>query len=307
MNVNNNNDGRFVYRFQFGGDNLMDPFNVSDELDDLMLQDNLMEGGLVNNEATQIQREIQMLRRQNQIAEYKIKNKAFLSCIRIGLLYFCYYLSDYKLTDYTRNLVIYLLIFEALLISNYITMKLYLTILKIFSPNSISFPTLCIYVDLAAVLIFFSWFLYSVYEIFYNSNELSEGFSQNPYMMYYLIMLMLYGFFTFSGIIFFSLFFICLCPCISYTAIRTRINEYREEKKRKKLVEDLVGIKFEDYKKTSKDKFQSSCVICTDDFKDKDIVIMLKCNRMHTMHQDCIKQWLQKNAICPICRTNLMH
>jgi len=48
-----------------------------------------------------------------------------------------------------------------------------------------------------------------------------------------------------------------------------------------------------------------NCIICLEGFKEGDIVTSLKCHDSHTFHSECIIQWVQKNAYCPICRHDL--
>lgn len=49
---------------------------------------------------------------------------------------------------------------------------------------------------------------------------------------------------------------------------------------------------------------QPSCPICFEDFSAGDDVIDLpSCN--HLYHTQCIKVWLEKNPLCPMCRSNV--
>ena len=46
---------------------------------------------------------------------------------------------------------------------------------------------------------------------------------------------------------------------------------------------------------------QKDCLICMEEYIEKDEIIKLKCE--HTFHKNCIKQWLCKESNkCPICR-----
>lgn len=76
-----------------------------------------------------------------------------------------------------------------------------------------------------------------------------------------------------------------------------------------RLNNKVVRLTIEIYKdcierlKKSKNVIESheSCVICLEDFKDTDKVIMLRCN--HLFHSVCIPEWLrQQNPSCPTCR-----
>ena len=52
------------------------------------------------------------------------------------------------------------------------------------------------------------------------------------------------------------------------------------------------------------DKEIEQCVICLDDFRENDgkKIAELNCNEKHIFHLDCLKEWIEKNDICPMCR-----
>lgn len=62
----------------------------------------------------------------------------------------------------------------------------------------------------------------------------------------------------------------------------------------------LAEIKSQEY--DSKVHRGDCCSICTVDYAAKEAVVVLKCDERHLFHEDCVKKWLQINAICPICR-----
>ena len=45
-----------------------------------------------------------------------------------------------------------------------------------------------------------------------------------------------------------------------------------------------------------------ACSVCLDEFKENDEVITLPCSDRHIFHAHCIKEWLQRNNICPLCK-----
>ena len=50
-------------------------------------------------------------------------------------------------------------------------------------------------------------------------------------------------------------------------------------------------------------KHESCCVICTDDIKEGDDIMILKCPGKHFFHGNCIKSWLMVKTTCPMCRS----
>lgn len=56
--------------------------------------------------------------------------------------------------------------------------------------------------------------------------------------------------------------------------------------------------------KNGSDKLVEQCVICLEEFKEGDgkKIAELNCNRNHIFHLECLKVWIEKNDICPMCR-----
>ena len=50
-----------------------------------------------------------------------------------------------------------------------------------------------------------------------------------------------------------------------------------------------------------------ACCICVEPFKDDDQVRELKCDPRHIFHTACLKPWLEKELICPMCRAPVDH
>lgn len=44
----------------------------------------------------------------------------------------------------------------------------------------------------------------------------------------------------------------------------------------------------------------TSCVICLEDFREGEMVKRLPCG--HTFHGSCVRRWLLRNGVCPVCR-----
>ena len=50
-------------------------------------------------------------------------------------------------------------------------------------------------------------------------------------------------------------------------------------------------------------KNQEKCAICQYEYKETEKVSKLPC--LHIFHNDCIKGWLDKNKVCPICKKEI--
>ena len=256
---------------------------------------------LGNNEENN---EMIILQRNHRRAN-KIENKAGFATFRLLILYCLYLCTPNPLTEFISNLILFLLVHEFLVISNCIGMRIYLGIKHRYNPHNIEFPSLCLLIDSLNTLFFFTWFLYGNYEILFDKNGVEESLQKNILVTYYITILILFGFFIFAKIIFYLVFIIIFCPCISYVLFSDIREEYKQAQKAKKLQEQLIDISYEDYLKKNGSE-ADMCIICTDSFKNNDRVIELSCNNKHVFHADCIKTWIAKKTICPMCRADLV-
>ena len=188
---------------------------------------------------------------RNRLLENKLTLSASFSCLRLSLLYLFYFIENYKLTPYLENLIVFLLVYEAMVIANFVAMKTYLMIKRMFNPLSLEFPTLCLYIYTFNEMILFTWFIYGCYCIMIDTKGVEQSLRVNPLMMYYITVLILFGFFIFSKAIFYLIFFICFCPCIAYAYVSDLYTDYERTRQAAKVQEELVEIDYEDY---SKDK-----------------------------------------------------
>merc|ERR1712183_1058884 len=69
------------------------------------------------------------------------------------------------------------------------------------------------------------------------------------------------------------------------------------------LSEDLISKCLTETIHCSSDQIQEegSCVICLEEYKNKEEVGVLK-NCTHNYHVGCIKKWLSMKNVCPICK-----
>ncbi|BAT89501.1 E3 ubiquitin-protein [Vigna angularis] len=53
-----------------------------------------------------------------------------------------------------------------------------------------------------------------------------------------------------------------------------------------------------------KDQEIDICIICQDEYKNKEEIGILQCG--HEYHADCIKRWLHKKNVCPMCKSKAL-
>jgi hypothetical protein len=64
------------------------------------------------------------------------------------------------------------------------------------------------------------------------------------------------------------------------------------------IIQTFQITKINDINKLSEDK--KRCSICLENYKNGDDSIILPC--IHIFHSECIKKWMKRNGICPICK-----
>jgi len=50
---------------------------------------------------------------------------------------------------------------------------------------------------------------------------------------------------------------------------------------------------------------QNNCAICLMDFEEGERVCQLNCHPNHIFHFECMKEWLDRNHLCPYCRVSI--
>lgn len=90
----------------------------------------------------------------------KIRFKALFSFLKIVFIGLFYMIDGNSLEVVTYNLVMFLLIHEFLVISNFSFVYLRIISNRVFSQNNIQIPKICTYVNILSNLIFFIWFIY---------------------------------------------------------------------------------------------------------------------------------------------------
>jgi len=54
---------------------------------------------------------------------------------------------------------------------------------------------------------------------------------------------------------------------------------------------------------TNVEEYTGTCAVCLEDRKEGDECCLLPCE--HKFHSNCIQQWVEVNATCPLCRSSL--
>lgn len=241
---------------------------------------------------------------ENKENERKITYKLELSITRLIFLLVIYILQTHPLTLFLIHLISFLLISEALVISNYFLMKLAIGINELRHREEPYFPKFCLIFDLMNDLIFFTWFIYGNICLLTDKKGVEESLRYNSMLTYYLTILVLLGYFIFAKIIFYILFFITFSPCLLYVLIKDLHKEYVLAQKAKKIRESLEPISYEKYIREHGNE-NDMCVICIEYFKNEDKIVMLPCSIKHIFHQECIYAWIKKKPICPTCKTEI--
>ena len=231
--------------------------------------------------------------------ENKIFSYSFYAFCRLILLFFCYLFSKSPFNSFLSKLVVFLLIHEALAITNFILMSVYLKM------NNNIFPEICLLFNTLNRMIFFVWFLYGNLLLIFDENEINSSIKNNALITYYIIMLILIGYFMFADYLFLIILLILFFPCIIYIL-------FNYVKERQKLLENVKKINsmlkeknYEEYSKEYGKDYMDICVICSENFKNGDKIIVLPCNNHHVFHGNCIKTWIKNKTICPMCRKDL--
>lgn len=283
MNNQQENYGEMFGYFRIGENNLLNNDN---------------EQGFNNN------RSRNRIIEENNQNETHVSSKFCYTMIRLLFLGFFYFIEKNPLTPMLLRLIEFLLFPEALVVSNYILMKLSMLFYACFHREEPFFPKYCLIFSIMNDCILFAWFLYGNILLLTDKMGVEESIRQNTLLTYYMSILILIGYFIFAKIIFYTLFFITFCPCIVYLLLKDLHNGYIISQKAKRLQEKLKPINFQDYLIDHGNE-NDLCVICHDNFKEDDKVVVLPCNIKHLYHSECIYAWIKKKPICPLCKKEI--
>ena len=82
--------------------------------------------------------------------------------------------------------------------------------------------------------------------------------------------------------------------------ISSIFNHFKKNKDNKNNTSSYIS-----YNIKLKNNQYKECVICLDEIKNKDKVILTNC--FHLYHEDCIQLWFDKHKLCPICNNDLKY
>ena len=94
--------------------------------------------------------------------------------------------------------------------------------------------------------------------------------------------------------------------CKGISRVHQYINESRQTNNLNNLSNYLLthqGQEIEGIEGVEEVNGEITCSICIEAFTSSQTHIILECN--HKFHTDCIKQWLEKELNCPLCRQSL--
>ena len=80
------------------------------------------------------------------------------------------------------------------------------------------------------------------------------------------------------------------------------IDEFENDDLNEIAIQTYPTSKIKDINKLDEDK--KRCTICLEFFKNNDDSIALPC--VHIFHAECIKKWMKKQKICPICKNKII-
>jgi mRNA-degrading endonuclease YafQ of YafQ-DinJ toxin-antitoxin module len=70
------------------------------------------------------------------------------------------------------------------------------------------------------------------------------------------------------------------------------------------VLDKMKKIKFYEVKNYKDIIDEKECVICFNEFKNNEYVKIFGCGK-HIFHEDCIKEWLQQDFRCPLCKYSI--
>ena len=199
--------------------------------------------------------------------------------------------STYSYCDISINLILKTLL---LVYTGFILKTLFnLVILKLNKENLL---TSKISISSCDMIIYTSYYIsvFLLYNIYiYSPNTCLR---QNIDAISLCFILLLTGLINFSQEILNIIFILACFPIMVYYFMKNPQNFYSHYGIDPEIVNNLPT-------KKAEPKHCINCVICTEDIKLGDEIIVLKCPGHHAFHASCIKSWLLVKVACPMCRS----
>lgn len=126
-------------------------------------------------------------------------------------------------------------------------------------------------------------------------NKSTEGSCMSGLRLGLFIMLLV-GYIEMMKCFCLTIFLCILIPVIFFAVRRSQRPNWMPAAPQ--FIQQLYNTKFN----PAANQAQETCPICMVDFTETDDIIPLPCDEKHYFHPECIKQWLQKNNNCPLCK-----
>ena len=96
-------------------------------------------------------------------------------------------------------------------------------------------------------------------------------------LTYYITVLILLGFFIYSKLIFYIIFFVSFCPCITYVLCFDIQQDFQHTRRISRIQRNLKEEVYEEYAKKNQITLDC-CSICTLEYNNRDSIIVLPCD-----------------------------
>ena len=157
----------------------------------------------------------------NKLLSIKLTKRVIFAFIRLIVIGLCLWHNSI-MTRTLYGLIVLLLFHETIVVSNYIVFKLILLYNK-YSQNKsleqITFPKIISYIDIFSNIVFFNFFIYSLYFISFNQKEADFVLKNNSFLLYFFIFLTVLSFFNYSKTTVFLVFLMPLYFFIVYSIV----------------------------------------------------------------------------------------
>ena len=118
--------------------------------------------------------------------------------------------------------------------------------------------------------------------------------SQNPTIYNYSVFLLLHNYALLVAFLCLTVLYFACLPCF-ICLVRPLL-----EKSRGLSRQQIRNLPRKLYRDLPPPVTATSCSVCLEDFRPEDRLITIPCG--HLFHEKCLSDWLEINAICPLCR-----